>query len=411
MVARRLLVWSIVVGCLALLVGGAEYLRRQDPLSRMAGTPIDPKSAIRLKNVEATLRKGMTPLAHVSVDQIVMDQDRSQWQISGVKNAEFLEEGKPFAIATCQNMLYSAHGQTATLKGKADLKLPGVKAIRGEAIALQTEQAVWDIRGRLLTTSHSMSLAWSTGRAIAQAMRVNLADKTLELEDVTATLTAQPPKKSREVIFRYKKSRTAKNKTRAENVEIVDQDAFMRADIVDYDETDDRRYVLATGGLLYIDARIDATAGKLETWLNDERALLTEGVVLIIKEKKSEIPDQSPPKDEEALRPENIRKYPIYVTCDRLESFYEEERAILTGNLKVEQRLPDGKFRTATAERAEFDAKNEVLTLIGKVLLEDEKGQSFEAAKIALSVKEGEEWYEATDVTHGRIKIEKKEQP
>jgi lipopolysaccharide export system protein LptA len=44
-----------------------------------------------------------------------------------------------------------------------------------------------------------------------------------------------------------------------------------------------------------------------------------------------------------------------------------------------------------TAERADYDQKNEILTLTGKVMLDDSDGNHFEIEKAILYLKEGED--------------------
>jgi lipopolysaccharide export system protein LptA len=230
--------------------------------------------------------------------------------------------------------------------------------------------------------------------------------------------TAQDNRKQqRELKITWKgRARSQNDILKVSDLQVLDGDTEMNAKSAELDN--EQQHVVATGNLLLKDPRAELTGDKLEAWLDEKRALLTGSVRLLVKpkengeqkpsvEKRTETGTQ-PPDEEEKFTLENVKKYPIVITCDRIEYFYRKKAASLTGSLKATQTLRNGKTRTLTAEKAEYDQKKEILTLIGNVTIEFEKGKLL-TPKVVVSVKEGDEWFEA-DPGSGVITVDEEEE-
>ena len=118
-------------------------------------------------------------------------------------------------------------------------------------------------------------------------------------------------------------------------------------------------------------------------------------------------PDQTKPngKDEEQKdRPlESYWEEKTTITCDRLEYYYREKRAVAAGNVKAVQ-----KRGTAEADSATFLVNDEVLTVAGNVRMTTDKGETFRCDKITISLKDN--WLEAEGQVASQFKVTEKEE-
>ena len=85
-------------------------------------------------------------------------------------------------------------------------------------------------------------------------------------------------------------------------------------------------------------------------------------------------------KEEKREDGKEVRRKQATLTCDKVEYYYDEKRAVATGSVTVKQ-----EKRTATADAAEFKEKEDLLTVTGNVVVTDEKGQRLECEKAVIN--------------------------
>lgn len=189
----------------------------------------------------------------------------------------------------------------------------------------------------------------------------------------------------------------------------------------------------ATGGLLLSDPQAEVTGERADIdYARAKRiAVLTGKVRITIKSKRSveEAPPTAPPapapvtlqngqataqtppaeEGEDSLR--EARRHPTVVTCDKVEYHYARNKryALLTGNFKAVQQLPD-KTRTLTAKQAEWFGLEDRLVLRGPVHVEDTKGMKGDTPDdVVVYTKEGEERMEMKGKFSGVYPVEEEE--
>ena len=177
------------------------------------------------------------------------------------------------------------------------------------------------------------------------------------------------------------------------NVKFVQGDTVILADKVDYRES--TRTAVASGNLKVYDDQSTITAETCSVNFKEKKSVLAGGVHMIAKPKpkpgaETVTADTSKPK---SLRDE--WKDEVEITCDKIEYWYKDKRAVVSSPLKMVQ-----KTRTMTADSAAYNGKDEIVQLVGNVKGTDEKDKhSFSAPKVTISLKKDDEWIEAEKAT------------
>ncbi len=136
-------------------------------------------------------------------------------------------------------------------------------------------------------------------------------------------------------------------------------------------------------------------------------AVLTGDVVLTLKPQTPAAGDN--PNDISAGKNQGA-----VVTCDQVDSYYKKKFTVLRGHLVFKQHIlragQEPLDRTGTAEHAEYDDKNEVLTLFPPVLGHDSDETQFYSndKKVIITTKSGEE---SITGAHGKVISHVKETP
>lgn len=135
-----------------------------------------------------------------------------------------------------------------------------------------------------------------------------------------------------------------------------------------------------------------------------EKKLKMEGNVQIVQEKKS-IKKQTGFKEQLKDR--------ITMTCNKVDYQYGDKNGVAEGNIKViqEEATPDGYklHSTAYGDKAEYNGKDEILVVTGRVRVEQNEGEWVNAQKATLSLKE--DWVEVEGNIEGNFKIEEGKVP
>jgi len=165
----------------------------------------------------------------------------------------------------------------------------------------------------------------------------------------------------------------------------------------------------ATGPPAFKDPESSVTSDALEFDLDKRLAVFKGHVTMVVQRKKQPAPapaaaEKGGQKAKEEEKTESIEAYagePTTITCDRLEYYYREKRAVAAGNVKAVQ-----KRGTAEAESATFLVNDEVLTVAGNVRMTTDKGETFRCDKITISLKDN--WLEAEGQVASHFKVTEK---
>lgn len=135
------------------------------------------------------------------------------------------------------------------------------------------------------------------------------------------------------------------------NVIITQEDITLTAQEADFDV--DKKIGQIKGDIKLVQSDITITGETLEAFLNDKRYIF-QGKVILIQERKDE-------EDKE----DNITW-----NCNNLEIFTDTQDLTATGEVKILK-----KDYTITAENAVYNDKEQKITLVGKVRIEEEAGR------------------------------------
>lgn len=201
-------------------------------------------------------------------------------------------------------------------------------------------------------------------------------------------------------------------------------DTFFQADEMVYDES--KQWARCRGHLLIYDKDNRITGEVLEIDLKNKKATLTGKVKIVAlpasrrkEQTEGKASSTSPPSTSNPESPANnsnngkeeerktLRKEmekTIVITCDQVEYWYRQKRAVASGNLKMTQ-----NGRVLRAEKAIYFAREEVVVLTGDVQGQDEKGQLFRAPVVRVWLTEGKEAIEAENFS-GVLKVKEEEE-
>ncbi len=163
-------------------------------------------------------------------------------------------------------------------------------------------------------------------------------------------------------------------------------DTRISSDLVQYDGSEKVKTATSPGSIKISNPECDITGEKGAAYFLKRLGVIEGSVVMLVKPKQ----EAAAPNDDESIRMK-LRK-PTTITCEKLEYLYRKKIASAVGKVVFQQ-----EKRRATADKAVYDQKAELLTLTGGVNAVDEDGQTFSAPKAVISLKKGDEWIEAPD--------------
>ncbi len=399
---RLLLALSVAVA----LLWGIELLRRQDPFARLAQQMAQSglqNIELRLDEALITLREDRRVLATLQVERIEIEKSRIHWRAINLQRGTFYDEaGKPLGYATAREILYNQPMRRLHIPGTPTITLlQNPILVSASPLTIEAPMVDCDLRTMRLTIEQPFQLRWRDGSARAERLAYSFRERSLLIERGTIRLQTGEPPNRREVEVKFGSWYwDASGLQKGNELNFRDGDTTAYAPAAEVDNK--RKYVIATGNLWLKDPRIDLAANKLELWYadNQKRAMLSQNVRLLIKPREQ--PNQQPAEGEEEDKLKEAKRYPVEAVCGQIEYFYRKKVAHITGGIRAIQRLKNGKQRLLTADRAEYDQKNEILTLIGNVTLEDPDGR-FVVPRLIVSVKEGEEWVRAPEGGSGTV--------
>ncbi len=135
------------------------------------------------------------------------------------------------------------------------------------------------------------------------------------------------------------------------NVIITQEDITLTAQEADFDV--DKKIGQIKGDIKLVQSDITITGETLKAYLNDKRYIFQEKVILIQERKDKEDKEDN-----------------ITWNCNNLEIFTDTQDLTATGEVKILK-----KDYTITAEKAIYNDKEQKITLVGKVRIEEEGGR------------------------------------
>jgi lipopolysaccharide assembly outer membrane protein LptD (OstA) len=135
------------------------------------------------------------------------------------------------------------------------------------------------------------------------------------------------------------------------NIIITQEDITLTAQEADFDV--DKKIGQIKGDIKLVQSDITITGETLEAFLNDKRYIFQEKVILIQERKDKEDKEDN-----------------ITWNCNNLEIFTDTQDLTATGEVKILK-----KDYTITAEKAVYNDKEQIITLVGKVKIEEEAGR------------------------------------
>ncbi|MBM3501238.1 MAG: hypothetical protein FJX74_21515 [Armatimonadetes bacterium] len=196
------------------------------------------------------------------------------------------------------------------------------------------------------------------------------------------------------------------------NVHFRHKDTHLYCDNAEYSEDEDT--ARATGNLKLTQPETTVTGDLITADFDEEVADIIGNVRLVTQKKKQEAPaeGEAAPKADERPADEGEEKEGRWeehkqklttVTCRQIRYWYEEERALATGNVVAEQ-----EDKKVYGDEAEYVEKDDLLTIKGNpVQAIMENGNQFTSPWIKVEV-EGERFW--TGGFSGTFKKEKKDE-
>jgi lipopolysaccharide assembly outer membrane protein LptD (OstA) len=135
------------------------------------------------------------------------------------------------------------------------------------------------------------------------------------------------------------------------NVIITQEDITLTAQEADFDV--DKKIGQIKGDIRLVQSDITITGETLEAFLNDKKYIFQEKVILIQERKDKEEKEDN-----------------ITWNCNKLEIFTDTQDLTATGEVKILK-----KDYIITAEEAVYNDKEQKITLVGKVRIEEESGR------------------------------------
>jgi len=137
----------------------------------------------------------------------------------------------------------------------------------------------------------------------------------------------------------------------AGNIVITQEDIVLTAQEADFDV--DKKIGQIKGDIKLVQSDITITGETLEAFLNDKKYIFQEKVILVQERKDKEEKEDN-----------------ITWNCNSLEIFTDTQDLTATGEVKILK-----KDYTITAEEAVYNDKEQKITLVGKVRIEEESGR------------------------------------
>ncbi|GIV01987.1 MAG: hypothetical protein KatS3mg015_0817 [Fimbriimonadales bacterium] len=405
---------------------------RYDPFARYRTADylnaLGPDVGSRVEGARVKVYSGEDLTLSFRATRVDIRRDRARFTVFDLNDGRVYDKAKPALAFAAGGFVYDTVLNSGSVFG-------GLTAWNADLV-LRTDKAEFDTGRGELRSGAPVTGRYEDGRISAQSVVWAYKEKSGRAEEILWEGSVQDQRSGqvRRLRLRGKTWEVLSNPRRQifYEAEAVDQDQFVRAKKITWFEEEDR--IVAEGDVEYVGPEAILQAPKVVVYRKEERAVATDGVRLIVKPEKEKGKVAPPPaglppaepelppglkqpgggssqgqanQQEEARRSDNIRKYPIVVTADKVEYWYTEgrRRAEVTGKPKARQDLPGGEWREIAAVRAVYDLEAETLTLLSgapgaqDVRLRNSAGDDFVAEEVVVSTVEGNETIRGKNVS------------
>ncbi|MCW5937328.1 MAG: hypothetical protein KIT11_08485 [Fimbriimonadaceae bacterium] len=379
-------------------------------------------------------------LARAHVDRAEVGRDRSKVELFAVT------DGRYWATADEQ---FAFEATTATYFNDAG-KLTGEQKskVRNASLDLSAKTFTFEPEKGTLTVPGEIVGKLHGGEVKARDLEYLTKDRSMTVYALTWSGMLAQDGDRRRWTFTPLDSKKSKTTIRGAvsvfegRYRATDGEVIVLADRTEYDR--DKDVLTAKGNIEYFGTDANMRCNDVVVFRKERRAVMTGAVDMLIKPKSTPKPVEetipplepivpaaiaqqnppAPPTSDERREIEkqirtgkNVREYPIAVTADRVEYWYEKgkRRAVVTGSPQARQELGANAWRFAWATVVRYDAESERLRLEGgkgrsEVRMLNSLGDDVYAEWIEVSTKEGVDEMDASGL-HGEIAVDESELP
>lgn len=407
----RTVVFAVAAAAAVVALAGLVYLpiwvHRHDSPPASVTTP--PREVILAEVPDATLvgRHAGHKVWAIHAERVLASADGITTTFVHVDRGTLYRNGRAAARLSAGRAVYDDHRKT--------LEAEGVR-LGAEGMTLTAERMRWSASSGAVF-SPSVELAWEGGLAAAREMKADTTLSTVVARDVTMAarlegpmyekivkrfgaatgaslaLLLAAPTVARETPVRYREVRVRGDAWRYNqasqthvytgHVVVTHGDTTLEADRIAYNEAANTATVL---GRIRVENPRHRMEGDSATVDFNAHAIVLRG------EKRVNIvalPGPDAPKH--GLR-SRINE-PVTMECRAITYNYRTRNADAEGPLTATR-----GGQVITGDAATWSAADEVMTIRGNVRGRDEKNQTFDAPSVRVSLAEGAEWMEASDV-------------
>ncbi|MCH8273638.1 MAG: hypothetical protein IH851_02475 [Armatimonadetes bacterium] len=435
--------WLLALSGGALVFASVRWLAAVDPFARfLSGAYSEPLGSgvgSTMQDVDVTIRDGSDLVISFSAAEVTLRRDQQYMRLTIISDGKVYDEGREAAWF---------EAGIATYRGNQGLlEVAGAPRAGTEDWELRADRVFIDRGQKQMRAPGGMRGRYLDGDVTAATFVLNYADGTAEATDFEwegpVAVDQEGRQEQRPVLISGERFESFTDPERQVfyTAEAIDEDTILRADVITrYVEED---VFIAEGNCEYRSPDAVLIAPKVVVYHKEKRAVITGGVYVLVKPEEDkgapaagpplppaepELPEgiRQPPgaeqeqeqeedTQERVRSTENLRQYPIVITCEKVEYFYQEgeKRAILTGSPKARQDLGEGAWREITAPLALYQEDEELLTLESSegerdVRLTNSNGDDLTAKRVVISTVEGKEEYTAIEIK-GTIMVPREE--
>jgi lipopolysaccharide export system protein LptA len=437
---RRLRTPAIVVAIAAAIIAGNYGVRNLaaiDPFAKYQANYLQPLGGgigSLMKNVDVNGYDEGKLKVSFNAAQVQIRRDQQFFRMTLLRDGKTFSDGKVTTEFVAGIATYEAANNRIEVAGAPKVKNETFEITGLRAVIDQNEKKVLVERGASGTyrggsfSAQAFTLIYDTEEAIVEGVAWKGPAENWELLEATNQTRRD------EVDIRMKEWRHLKNPDRDVYIdaEIVDKTSLLRAKTITWDRTTD--IVTAEGNVEYHGPDAIVSAPKVVVYRKERRAVATGAVRFYVKPEKDkrnvtsvagippaqvELPPnlrQNQQQDQQDPRSlDTARKYPIIVTCTKVEYVYAEgmKRAVMTGSPKARQTLPGDAWREVSAPTVIYEEEKEIMTLLSEpggidVRMKNSLGDDIVAEILVISSKEGDQWITGKNVS-GALKIDENE--
>jgi hypothetical protein len=405
---------AALIVCGPLLYSGARRFAALDPFGDRGAkwaNPFGGDIGSIMQDVKVRVFTGPTETAAFHAGRIEIRRDKAFMTIDDVDQGTVFEGGKPAATFTAKTAGYDVSKDRLLVQDGARLKSKGYD--------LQAAAFRVNLSSKTLFSEGGIRGTYSKGRLKAGALKLNFGGGRSVAENIEWAGQANVQGQTRDLQIRSRRVEyTADPDIQIYyDAEASDKDSLMRAKKLTWDRDADT--VTMEGSCEYYGPESILSAPKVVVYRKEQRAVATGAVRLFVKPEREKgvvtvgavppaqpelpeglkQPDQGSPEFDDELRSgKTARKYPVIVTCQRVDYVYAKGRkqAVITGSPKARQVLRGGAWREIIGTKAIYQEEQELLTILSKeggrdVRMTNSAGDDLTAETLVISTTAGKE--------------------